>query len=1421
MPTLILCYLSSSNLRLTLNLLNTIAFSLSDSTLLIACSYFYEVPNCSNAEAKRLSICAENTACNPGLPELSSFSVGSENNTLSDYEDCSDTVDDSIMTLNLSKILNTDEQAARSHRRDSSDDGNDISQLSKDSQRVKSLRSKLVAQLASANPLKLTNKLSSFSKRFGSLQRTNAQSQSDYDETQPQATQKQDNQDTHTKSHSVEDTLATIRESRDEAPDQRDHKQAASRRVMRRGDEIDLSNEESESRHVAGAFSVESDGDMSSHSHASNETLCTVKDAINIDAQPGATSTRSSMSNSSISQSNNTSAEQATIKPLKTAQESSTASSRDIASDSTSSHRARVGSASAIVRSASARAQPSRSQTPHMLQTSASAEPNTGFDQLEVQRTNDQSSSDFVSSVKIIRAQQHLLQNMIRLQNQNLVTHSMDKYKTMQYPHRVYENEYPFVTLKRLPKNMIRCTGGVVSVHSVKLLDHIINDEESETRDLWWTEIRKEIRSHAKSLNCNTILGYSEVSKTLGDVCILSAIGTAAVMKSVEDIRCEAEYCRSTNHQTLSVPQSCESPLRAKSYMPSETGSTQQRSPTDCSVASNSDRFSKFSKSISIESIDCSFCHTPLTCASTTATLATCAICKSEKVPDILLLTIEPPDNMPAINLGTLVQARVCRAKRDLHGDACAKEIAESLPFLEYELHKQLYSKLKFKGLNCLYNLTIDISVGENMLTGIATATGCFILGLPIPDPPTISASKGIKTSKLSEIQRLIAKAAEKNREDLGINEIESILSEFHARLRIEVPEMQVDDDNSRARFHIASKDAASPASSNHQIAPESEHNYSSSNRRLKHGKSNGKHRRHHHDAHHASKSHKHRDHHTHENVDRNDENNIVLEVDDNEDADIIALLIDSDVPKGYTICNSETVPSMHQSEIYSINMFTQVTRAKLAAMDQFALQFERVLQALYVKLRRSLPCFLSNLNFVVDLPEAHVVQISVTGCLLGLRDTRPESRVGSNQARSVDNATIRQRKNSKSRLITTSASAPSMSHVSSTSTSSSTSPGDRSSSTTSASPTNPGALKSSSSSASMKSIVDTSPVHDGGPSVAQQKPEPSTSGIRSSLTKQFSKSNITALLTRKASVATHAKPSTSDGIELDAQNSNNNNATIAAVKQEIQQTRFDQGWQAAKFDDDATNISEKRRIRTVFKKQQTYPGANSPAISGQDCLLEPDAQVENKPADHQTPTTRRAASILNKVKQPLRERLTSNASNAAARDANGESASLTPKSQKARIITKKITRGSQNINISTEAPVQGPSTSLSVRPPGSIGINVAADSSTGKQSINSSIDITSLSYIPGANEYCYLGNLSFSFVRETSSVRENGGLNGFIHCFLMEVYAIVRAHVSALSGNALLSFRLQQSCIFYHPNKNQAQCLISVTGDAVQVSRS
>lgn len=49
-------------------------------------------------------------------------------------------------------------------------------------------------------------------------------------------------------------------------------------------------------------------------------------------------------------------------------------------------------------------------------------------------------------------------------------------------------------------------------------------------------------------------------------------------------------------------------------------------------------------------------------------------------------------------------------------------------------------------------------------------------------------------------------------------------------------------------------------------------------------------------------------------------------------------------------------------------------------------------------------------------------------------------------------------------------------------------------------------------------------------------------------------------------------------------------------------------------------------------------------------------------------------------------------------------------------------------------------------------------------------VDITPLSYIPGGRIDMYLGNLNFFFIRESTSIRENGGISGFVHNFITEV---------------------------------------------------
>ena len=72
--------------------------------------------------------------------------------------------------------------------------------------------------------------------------------------------------------------------------------------------------------------------------------------------------------------------------------------------------------------------------------------------------------------------------------------------------------------MKQFPVGLIQHMGGVVSTRSVKLLDQINNPEEPETRDAWWTELRKEIRSHCRALACNAVLGYCESAQIWYDI---------------------------------------------------------------------------------------------------------------------------------------------------------------------------------------------------------------------------------------------------------------------------------------------------------------------------------------------------------------------------------------------------------------------------------------------------------------------------------------------------------------------------------------------------------------------------------------------------------------------------------------------------------------------------------------------------------------------------------------------------------------------------------------------------------------------------------------------------------------------------------------------------------------------------------------
>ena len=63
------------------------------------------------------------------------------------------------------------------------------------------------------------------------------------------------------------------------------------------------------------------------------------------------------------------------------------------------------------------------------------------------------------------------------------------------------------------------------------------------------------------------------------------------------------------------------------------------------------------------------------------------------------------------------------------------------------------------------------------------------------------------------------------------------------------------------------------------------------------------------------------------------------------------------------------------------------------------------------------------------------------------------------------------------------------------------------------------------------------------------------------------------------------------------------------------------------------------------------------------------------------------------------------------------------------------------------------------------------------------------------------------------------GNLNGFVQSFLTEVLAIGRAHVNALGGNALVSFKISECLLDANINKNQVLILVFCHINATAIS--
>ncbi|XP_076199161.1 C2 domain-containing protein 5 isoform X16 [Aptenodytes patagonicus] len=725
------------------------------------------------------------------------------------------------------------------------------------------------------------------------------------------------------------------------------------------------------------------------------------------------------------------------------------------------------------------------------------------------------------------------------------------------------QREFPFFTLTTFPPGFLVHVGGVVSARSVKLLDRIHNPDEPETRDAWWAEIRQEIKSHAKALGCHAVVGYSESTSICEEVCILSASGTAAVLNP-----------RFLQDGTME-------------------GCLEQRlswQPGFFSIGSEKgevDFFPQSQDSSSLLGIEeasppgCGFCHIPYDELNMPfpAHLTYCYNCRKQKVPDVLFTTIDLPVEAIVIGKGCLIQARLCRLKKKAQAEANATSISNLLPFMEYEVHTQLMNKLKLRGMNALFGLRIQITVGENMLMGLASATGVYLAALPTPGGIQIAGktpNDGTYEQHVSHMQKKINDTIAKNKELYEINPPE---------LPEEIIGSPIPEPRQRSRL----------------LRSQSESSDEVTELDLSHGKKDA----------------------------------FVLEIDDTDAMeDVHSLLTDVPPPSGFYSCNTEIMPGIN-NWTPEIQMFTAVRVSRLSNINltnqtlnkNFNDLCENLLKSLYFKLRSMVPCCLCHVNFTVALPEDELVQIAVTAVAITFDKNQAL------QANKVPTEKSQQRASTDNEEQLQF-------------------PLELCSDPLASQPFSPA-----------KEVLEGASSHTGIP--AAQRVMKSQSG-----------SWFTA----------GTSPEIATSIDYSSF-ADRCNSWIELIKLKAQTIR-------------------RGSIKTTASLDKASPLAEG----------------------------------------YLRHRSVPSCTNSTV----------------------------------------------------------------------SVVKMTPLSFLPGAKITKYLGIINMFFIRETTSLREEGGVSGFLHAFIAEVFAMVRAHVAALGGNAVVSYIMKQCVFMENPNKNQAQCLINVSGDAV-----
>jgi C2 domain len=337
------------------------------------------------------------------------------------------------------------------------------------------------------------------------------------------------------------------------------------------------------------------------------------------------------------------------------------------------------------------------------------------------------------------------------------ITRARSAFSSLPLPethHHTDDDDVQLLTLRDFDPRVRVRIGGLVTARSVKYLGNLASSlSDQETRDSWWLELRSEIRNHARILCCSHVIGYLEASTIHEDVAILSITGTACTVRGLPDMYLQnqprlwenyPDHTSALDHRKHGVLENQDDLLISSDMMSSSHShhqdsdrrsermdrrskkghrrSTKSRSnvettmtikddshnPTNESNISPSARMDSYKSRKRVrgrrvirarEAKPCSFCHVPYhhrLAPFNNMKLVPCLLCGKKWVPEVVLATCEPPARLPIRGPGVFVQARVCRSRPpEKNGESDALAVSEALPFLEYELARQLMLKLK------------------------------------------------------------------------------------------------------------------------------------------------------------------------------------------------------------------------------------------------------------------------------------------------------------------------------------------------------------------------------------------------------------------------------------------------------------------------------------------------------------------------------------------------------------------------------------------------------------------------------------------------------------------------------------------------------------------------------------------------------